>query len=237
MVSTPYGYGPMQMNSASMPFIPPAAMRNMMNPYAMQHGLVSSDSFQMQMTEQQMAQAQMAQLQMAQMAQLAQQQMPPPWQIGLNQQAQPGTQSAKAKRQMSAPQSTDSHMSSGISMRNLSLRDTGSRASTHNTSLEGSVDHAGNSSGIHESLWNLTTGGDYISPGGGRRPFQNLDRLSEEPDAENDEQMVQFGSQNTATDSFGRSTQDSFGSNVQGSHITPAQPRPVGDNDIQDTEC
>lgn len=243
MVSTPYGYGPMQMTSTSMPFIPPAVMQNMMNPYAMQHGLVSGDSFQMQMTEQQMAQARIAQVQMAQMAreqmsQLAQQQMPPPWQTGLNQQTQPGTQSARINRQMSAPQSADSHISPGISMRNLTLRDTGSRASTHNITPESSVDYVGNSPGIHESLWNLTTGGDYVSPGGGRRPFQNLDRLSEEPDAENDEQMVQFGSQNTTTDSFGRSTQDSFGSNVQGSHITPAQPRPVGDSDIQeDTEC
>ncbi|KAB2575813.1 hypothetical protein DBV05_g5530 [Lasiodiplodia theobromae] len=239
MMSTPYGYGPMQMNNTPMPFIPPAVMQNMMNPYAMQHGLVSSDSFQMQMTEQQMAQAQMAQMQMAQMAreqmaQQAQQQMPPPWQTGLNQQTQPGTQSAKIKRQMSA----SPHTSSGISMRNLSLRDTGSQTSTHNLTPDRSVDYAVSSSGMHESLWNLTAGGDYISPGGDRRPFQNLDRLSEEPDAENDEQRVQFGSQNTATDSFGRSTQDSFGSNVQGSHITPAQPRPVGDNDIQeDTEC
>ncbi|KKY18631.1 putative rna-binding protein cabeza-like protein [Diplodia seriata] len=233
-----YGYGDMQqMGNPPMQPMPPAVMPNMVNPFSlmnhMQQGLINN-------------------LHPMAGQQAPGQQMLPAWQTNPSQQAQPGTQNTEIKHESAESQSSVPQVNTGISMQNFSARDFAAgtpelsperritperhvsserHASPGRNAGPGSV-----SSGVTDSLWNLTTGGDFVSPRsasfptrdiGSRAPFQGLGRLSEEPDAE---QTGILGSQDTATDSFDRSTQDSFGSNVQGSRVTPAQPRSVGED-------
>lgn len=232
-----YGaYNDMQMGNAPMNLMPSPFMPNMMSPFAymgnMQQGPVNNNPFLMAGHQ-------------APGQQMPNQQMPPPWQNA----SQTNTQETQIKRQRSASQASDHHANTDIATQNIAAHALASTASPpaspeRNASPERDAGPGSVSSGLHESVWNLTAGGDFISPTsavfpasdmGGHAPFQGLGRLSEEPDAE---QKVLFDSQNTKTDSFGRSTQDSFGSTVQGSHVTPAQPRPAADDgaqeDIQD---
>ncbi|KAL1640021.1 hypothetical protein SLS58_007288 [Diplodia intermedia] len=224
-----YGYGNVQTGNPPTQPMPPAFMPNMVNPFSlmnhMQQGLINNPYGQ----------------------QAPGQQMLPAWQTNQSQQAQTGTENTEIKRQESEEsQSSVPQVNTGISMQNFSARDFAAgtpqlspeRCITpeRHTSPGRNAGPGSVSSGLGDSVWNLTTGGDFVSPTsasfptrdiGSRAPFQGLGRLSEEPDAE---QTGILGSQNTATDSFGRSTQDSFVSNVQGSRVTPAQPRSVGED-------